>query len=57
MQEYIDNGALLGLLIERKNRTVHIYCPNRTPEILDAPASISADPELPGFILQMAKIW
>jgi Uma2 family endonuclease len=57
MQEYIDNGALLGLLIDRKTRTVHIYRPNRTPEILDAPASISADPELPGFILQMAKIW
>ena len=57
MQEYIDNGALLGLLIDRKNRTVHIYRPNRTPEILDAPVSISADPELPGIILQMAKIW
>ena len=57
MQEYIDNGSLLGFLIDRKNRTVHIYRPNRTPEILDAPTSVSANPELPGFILQMAKIW
>ena len=57
IQEYIDNGALLGLLIDRKNRTVHVYRPNHIPEVLDAPISVSAEPELPGFILQMAKIW
>ena len=57
MQEYIDNGAELGLLIDRKNLTVHVYRPNQTPKILDAPSSVSAEPELPGFVLQMAKIW
>ncbi|MBW4467986.1 MAG: Uma2 family endonuclease [Pegethrix bostrychoides GSE-TBD4-15B] len=57
MQEYIDNGALLGLLIDRKNQTVHVYRPSQTPEVLDAPNSVSAEPELPGFVLQMAKIW
>jgi len=57
MQEYIDNGALLGLLIDRKNQAVHVYRPNQTPKILDAPSSVSAEPELPGFVLQMAKIW
>ncbi|GET39950.1 Uma2 family endonuclease [Microseira wollei] len=57
MQEYIDNGALLGLLIDRKNRKVYIYRPNREPEILDNPEIVSGDPVLPGFVLQMAKIW
>ncbi len=57
MQEYIDNGALLGLLIDRKNRKVYIYRPNREPEILDNPETVSGDPVLPGFVLQMAKIW
>ena len=57
MQEYIDNGAVLGLLIDRKHRAVHIYRPNHTPEILDNPESVSADPELPGFVLRMAKVW
>lgn len=57
MQEYIDNGALLGLLIDRKNQAVHVYRPNHTPEVLDNLTSVSAEPELPGFILQMAKIW
>lgn len=57
MQEYIDNGALLGLLIDRKNRTVHVYRPNQAAEILNDPQTISADPELSGFVLRMAKIW
>ena len=57
MQEYIDNGVSLGLLIDRTNRKVHIYRPDREPEILDNPETVSADPELPGFVLRMAKIW
>ncbi|NJO66477.1 MAG: response regulator [Leptolyngbyaceae cyanobacterium RM1_405_57] len=57
MQEYIDNGAALGFLIDRKNRTVHLYRPNHTPEILDNPETVSADPELPEFALRMAKVW
>ena len=57
MQEYIDNGASLGLLIDRKIRKVYIYRPNQEPEILDNPEVVSAAPELPGFILRMATIW
>lgn len=57
MQEYIDNGALLGWLIDRQNQKVYIYRPNREAEILDNPKSVSGDRELPGFVLQMAKIW
>ena len=57
MQEYVDNGTVLGLLIDRKSRTVHIYRPKHSPEILDNPEAVTGDPELPGFVLQMAKIW
>jgi Uma2 family endonuclease len=57
MQEYIDNGVQLGWLIDRKTRQVMVYRPNRAPEILDAPESVSGDPELPGFVMQMARIW
>jgi Uma2 family endonuclease len=57
MQEYIDNGAQLGLLIDRKNYTVYCYRPNQDPEILDHPQAVSCAPELPGLTLQMAKIW
>jgi Uma2 family endonuclease len=57
MQEYIANGASLGLLIDRKNRNVHVYRPNQEPEILENPELVSGEPELPGFVLRMLKIW
>jgi len=57
MQEYMVNGALLGWLIDRKNRTVHVYRLNQEPEILGNPETVSGEPELPGFVLRMAKIW
>ncbi|MFH7243695.1 MAG: Uma2 family endonuclease [Spirulina sp.] len=57
LEEYIANGAILGWLIDRQNRQVHVYRPNQPPTILDHPASVSADPELPGFTLSLAKIW
>ena len=57
MQEYIDNGASLGLLIDRKNRRVYIYRLGQEPEILNNPETVSGDSVLPGFVLRMAKIW
>ena len=57
MEEYIENGARLGLLIDRKNHTVHIYRPNDKPTVLEDPTSVSCEPELPEFALQTKKIW
>jgi Uma2 family endonuclease len=57
MQEYIDNGAQLGWLIDPLTCRVHVYLPQRPPEILEAPSTISADPVLPGFVLDLRKIW
>jgi Uma2 family endonuclease len=57
MQEYIEQGVRLGLLIDRKYRKVHVYRPDREPEILENPEVVSCDPELAGFELKMAKIW
>jgi Uma2 family endonuclease len=57
MQEYLDNGAQLGWLLDPLTRWVHVYLPQRSPEILDAPNTLSADPLLPGFVLDLRKIW
>jgi len=57
MQEYIDNGALLGWLIDPLQKKVWIYRPDVAPECLDDPASVSGDPLLPGFVLPLDKIW
>jgi Uma2 family endonuclease len=57
MQEYVEQGVWLGLLIDRKKRQVHLYRPNCEPEVLENPERVSCEPELPGFGLKMAKIW
>lgn len=57
MQEYIDNGTLLGWLIDRKQRKVYVYRPFISVEELDTPATVNASPILPGFILDLGKIW
>ena len=57
MQEYMDNGARLGLLIDPLDRRVYIYRPDREIETLDNPESVSADPVLPAFTLDLKEIW
>ena len=57
MQEYIDNGALLGFLIDRKNQQVYIYRSGVAVECLDNPAIVSGEPVLSGFVLDLSKIW
>jgi len=42
MQEYMDNGASLGWLIDRKNRKVYIYRHSQAFEILDNPEMVCA---------------
>ena len=57
MVEYIANGAQLGWLIDPVERQVHIYQPGIAPIILDQPATITGDPLLPGFVLELSLIW
>jgi len=56
MQEYIENGAQLGWLIDRKNKRLEIYRPGKDVEILDNPASLSGENILPGFVLHLQQI-
>ena len=57
MEEYMENGAQLGWLINRKKRQVEIYRPNREVEILDNAQTVSGENILPGFVLDLATIW
>ncbi|MBH8552360.1 Uma2 family endonuclease [Nostocaceae cyanobacterium CENA357] len=56
MQEYIENGAQLGWLIDRKNKRVEIYRPGKDVEILNNPANLSGENVLPGFVLNLQQI-
>ena len=57
MTEYIANGASLGWLIDPFNRQVYVYRPNEEVVTLINPESVSGDPLLPGFELNLAKLW
>ena len=57
MREYIDNGTVIGWLINRQNKQVEIYRPGKNVEILDSPQSLSGENVLPGFILNLELIW
>jgi len=57
MREYIDNGARLGWLIDPQNRQVEIYRQQVEVEILINPAELSGEDVLPGFVLNLRRVW
>ena len=57
MEEYVENGVRLGWLIDPRQRHVYIYRPGKAVEVLEDPATVSGDPELPGFTLDLLEIW
>jgi Uma2 family endonuclease len=57
MEAYALNGVRLGWLIDPKRRTVRIYRPGRPAERLEDPVTVGGDPELPGFTLDLSRIW
>ncbi|MEO1378403.1 MAG: Uma2 family endonuclease [Cyanobacteria bacterium J06635_10] len=57
MQEYIENGCRLGWLINRKQQEVEIYRQGKNVEVLKLPQTVSGEDILPGFVLNMQKIW
>jgi Uma2 family endonuclease len=57
MQEYLDNGTKLGWLIDPQNRRAEIYRQGREVEVLINPQTLSGEDVLPGFSLNLQRIW
>jgi Uma2 family endonuclease len=57
MEEYIENGAQLGWLIDPVAKKVYIYRPQSQLEVREDPTQISGEPLLKGFALVMKDIW
>jgi Uma2 family endonuclease len=57
MQEYIDNGARLGWLIDPQHRRVEIYRPGVDVEVLENPTELSGEDVLPDFVLNLTRVW
>jgi len=56
MEEYIENGAGLGWLIDPIKKKVYVYCPNANVEKLENPQTVSGEPLLKGFVLKSGHI-
>ncbi len=57
MEEYIEQGAELGWLLDPYDRRIYIYRPHAAVEIIENPETVRGDPTLPGFALRLADVW
>ena len=57
MLEYMKNGASLGWLIDPFERRVYVYKSDHEVVVLENPVTVSGDPLLPGFTLDLTKLW
>jgi Uma2 family endonuclease len=57
MEEFRDQGARLGWLIDSEEQRVYVYRPGEAVEIHERPETLSGDPVLPGLVLNLARIW
>lgn len=57
MEEYLANGAKLGFLIDPFDAKAYVFRPHRDPEVLNRPASLSAEPEMPGLVFDLGDVW
>ena len=57
MEEYRENGAQLGWLLDPASKQVHIYRPGTAVEMVNDPATLSGEPLLRGFVLDVPQIW
>ncbi|MDJ1183343.1 Uma2 family endonuclease [Roseofilum casamattae] len=57
MQEYMENGAKLGWLIDPQHRTVEVYRAGVETQVLSNPAELSGEDVLPSFVLDMRRVW
>lgn len=57
MKEYASCGVRLGWLIDPLQKQVHIYRPIEPPAVLSEPHSVSDESVLPGFVLELSRIF
>ena len=57
MNEYIENGARLGWLLDPKTRRAYLYRPNQPVECIENPSGLSGESVLPKFVFEPGEIW
>ena len=57
MQEYLDNGAQLGWLIDPQTRSVEVFRPTQEPQLLSGVDSVTGEGPVAGFTLDLRLVW
>jgi Uma2 family endonuclease len=57
MLVYQRVGVRMGLLVDPQKKRVEIYRSGQEVEILEAPSSIDCNEVMPGFVLDLSRIW
>jgi Uma2 family endonuclease len=57
MQEYLENGLLLGWLIDIQNQTVEVYRPQEPREVVQKPSVLTGDSILLNFSVNLDFLW
>jgi Uma2 family endonuclease len=57
MQEYLENGLLLGWLIDIQNQTIEVYRPQEPREVLQKPSLLKGELVLPDFSININFLW
>ena len=57
MREYMECGVRLGWLIDPLERRVEVFRPGKKPREIKNPSTLSGEPELAGFSLELEPIW
>jgi len=56
LEEWIANGAQLGWLLDSRPRQLYVYRAGAPVLRLDNPVTVSGDPLLPGFVLDLQQV-
>ena len=57
MRFWIEHGARLGWLIDPFDDVAYVYRPDREPEQLDRPETLSGEDVLPGLTVELGLVW
>ncbi len=57
MEEYRENGAQLGWLLDPDHRSITIYRAGGGAEQRHRPDSVTGEEVLPGFVLSLSAVW
>lgn len=57
MVGWTAHGVLFGLLVDPRNRNVHVYRDGDEVDLRREPETVGCGPEMPGLVLDFTSIW